>query len=553
MSDFLSAKEALGLVAYGKVDGFIGLAPGEPDMMARWGSVSSEWGAGNKALPVRRVLSLLRLRHVWARVRWRLTRDRRKDPWRACPVPPLGKGGREATRVLLREYGRGRPTPALIHAFTADIVQARTAAEDQAARLAAAERRLIDALAAGRLTVFGRPGHGAKRSMASHEHQQVPAAFFLHTHRAITLDGWATLRTDGTTPQREWEMWRGHPAPDWGDLRFRREEVAACLTPEPHPPKPLPAPVNPPEVAEVYVPRGMILIREAVRQVIEADYPDLGPKVAQARARESAEKKRVRSTAQPSPPLPVGMLAGIGQKLLANTQYYPGSSLPPLLRPLPPTGLHAEAMKSAAATDEVVEAWMEQNRRATEQARYEAAEDAARARLREALAEGDLVAELLPDTGQPYRMEDATPWRSTNGPTALRTGRMTLRNGPGPKDGISGSVALDKGAFGAWLQPPSAPPEAASAGIAGPKDAAASPASTAAAETRLTAWLVEQMRANPRHPPGKAAIRAEAEAAGHIFSDRGFVRAFANAVTDSGAVAWSAAGRKSKRRIDTPV
>jgi hypothetical protein len=59
------------------------------------------------------------------------------------------------------------------------------------------------------------------------------------------------------------------------------------------------------------------------------------------------------------------------------------------------------------------------------------------------------------------------------------------------------------------------------------------------------------MRANPDNPPGKAVIRREAEAAGHVVSARAFLRAYANAVKTAGTPAWSAPGRKSKRRIET--
>jgi hypothetical protein len=76
-------------------------------------------------------------------------------------------------------------------------------------------------------------------------------------------------------------------------------------------------------------------------------------------------------------------------------------------------------------------------------------------------------------------------------------------------------------------------------------------ASTIAAERRLEAWLVEKMRANPHNPPGKAVIKRQAEAAGHRVSTRAFLRAYANAVQSAGAPAWSAPGKKSKRRIET--
>ncbi|TCZ64300.1 hypothetical protein [Roseicella aquatilis] len=76
-------------------------------------------------------------------------------------------------------------------------------------------------------------------------------------------------------------------------------------------------------------------------------------------------------------------------------------------------------------------------------------------------------------------------------------------------------------------------------------------ASTIAAETRLEKWLAAQMRTNPNNPPGKAAIKAEAKEAGHLVSERAFARAFGNAVRAADAPAWSAPGRKSKRRIET--
>jgi hypothetical protein len=115
--------------------------------------------------------------------------------------------------------------------------------------------------------------------------------------------------------------------------------------------------------------------------------------------------------------------------------------------------------------------------------------------------------------------------------------------------------------FGVHVAPAAALQPAAPAGV--PKaGAVAEPAtmapehargaSTIAAERRLEAWLVEKMRANPDNPPGKAVIRQEAEAAGHVVSARAFLRAYANAVKAAGAPAWSAPGRKSKRRIETP-
>jgi hypothetical protein len=90
-----------------------------------------------------------------------------------------------------------------------------------------------------------------------------------------------------------------------------------------------------------------------------------------------------------------------------------------------------------------------------------------------------------------------------------------------------------------------APPSSPEPALATP--ARAQVVSMIGAETRLEVWLTEMMKANPGNPPGKAAIVEAASLAGHKVSDRGFKRAWANAVKAADAPAWSEAGRKSKR------
>jgi hypothetical protein len=109
--------------------------------------------------------------------------------------------------------------------------------------------------------------------------------------------------------------------------------------------------------------------------------------------------------------------------------------------------------------------------------------------------------------------------------------------------------------FGIHVAPAGALQPVAPAGVSEPAAAAepehARVVSTIAAERRLEAWLVEKMLANPDNPPGKVVIKEEAEAAGHRVSARAFLRAYANAVKSAGTPAWSAPGKKSKRRIET--
>jgi hypothetical protein len=78
------------------------------------------------------------------------------------------------------------------------------------------------------------------------------------------------------------------------------------------------------------------------------------------------------------------------------------------------------------------------------------------------------------------------------------------------------------------------------------------PGGTAAQEAELTKWLASQMAAGPNTPRSKDLMKEAAGAAGMKFSGRAFERAWHAAVQESGASAWSAPGRKSLRRIDTP-
>ena len=76
---------------------------------------------------------------------------------------------------------------------------------------------------------------------------------------------------------------------------------------------------------------------------------------------------------------------------------------------------------------------------------------------------------------------------------------------------------------------------------------------TSAAEKRFTAWLIRRIKSAPNNPPGKPAVRIEANTAGFNISGRAFIRAWAKAVQEANAPAWSSSGRKSKRRIETPT
>jgi hypothetical protein len=66
-------------------------------------------------------------------------------------------------------------------------------------------------------------------------------------------------------------------------------------------------------------------------------------------------------------------------------------------------------------------------------------------------------------------------------------------------------------------------------------------------ENKMKTWLTTRMKNDPDNPVSKKTIRAEAVSSGIVdISERGFDRAYKNAVEASGAAAWSAAGRRRK-------
>jgi hypothetical protein len=67
-----------------------------------------------------------------------------------------------------------------------------------------------------------------------------------------------------------------------------------------------------------------------------------------------------------------------------------------------------------------------------------------------------------------------------------------------------------------------------------------------AVEKRLTELLTTEMKAAPYAPRTKASMIEEAKLKQLYTSRRAFDRAWRSAVTDSGAVAWSARGRRPR-------
>ena len=68
---------------------------------------------------------------------------------------------------------------------------------------------------------------------------------------------------------------------------------------------------------------------------------------------------------------------------------------------------------------------------------------------------------------------------------------------------------------------------------------------TIAVENGCRLWLINLMKANPNNPRPKEVIREEAKARFPNLGKRGFDRAWAAAISQTGAEKWSAPGRRS--------
>jgi hypothetical protein len=168
--------------------------------------------------------------------------------------------------------------------------------------------------------------------------------------------------------------------------------------------------------------------------------------------------------------------------------------------------------------------------------------------IRTALAEGDLSSILLTDDGHETPIS-ITKWRSHNGLTGVATGRVSVQF-PHSAHMSSGQALIKEAHFNDWMKS-TLGPEPDFENSSPRKQAIATTAATIGKEKRLKDWLMQEMQARPEAPISKSEMQQKAIACGYRSSVRGFERAWATALRESGATKWSAPGRKSRRRIDT--
>lgn len=219
-SEYLTSEEVIGLIAFGYATAAPVPVPDERPLVQKWNYEPPIWSGG-----LRRYPWIYSLRWLIARVRW----------WRTCKrlgridgskLQRLHPTARARIRWALRTHGK--PATEILVSLAQDVRQmlaARNAHEEpREEALARASQILCQEIAAGRICAWGRPGVWRSRQLASGLHELIPNLFFSNPRNTILPDGWATCGWDAAA--RDLNDWKG---PDWGDVRFKRDEVFALL------------------------------------------------------------------------------------------------------------------------------------------------------------------------------------------------------------------------------------------------------------------------------------------------------------------------------------
>ena len=214
---WLTSDDVIGLIAYDRTKALDGPVPGAPPMFERWRSHVSGLPSDDRQYPLVRQLRL-----VLARVRWWQSRKRQRAIPSTCPIPPLDRVTREHIRWIIRRHGR--PAIETITLLRADVRRLRAAQSAHELAIEHAVACLCAEISADNIDAWGRRGVWRTRRYTSGIHEKIPPEFFANPHSTILADGWATCGWDVSV--QHWADWQG---PDWGDVRFKRDDVLTLL------------------------------------------------------------------------------------------------------------------------------------------------------------------------------------------------------------------------------------------------------------------------------------------------------------------------------------
>jgi hypothetical protein len=279
---FLCASEAIGLIAYGRATALASPVPGAPPIFERWQTHVTGASPHERQYPL-----VHRMRLALARVYWWKQRKRTGTGPAECPIRPLRPADRAEVRWAIRKHDTTAiKTVALLRSDVRQLLAAQSARKDAVDRTV---RIICAEIAAEHLIAFGRPGSWRNKTVAG-KHERIPSEFFANPHVTIRTDGW-----------RELAEWAG---PDWGDVRFRRDEVLQLFH--------LAFPAPPQTTTEN-------ILRQAEPTLLARSQPLLAHTEAEITARETDEQPASTATARQKLAIP-NKPGGGGKKIVAATE-----------------------------------------------------------------------------------------------------------------------------------------------------------------------------------------------------------------------------------------
>ena len=236
---FLSVRQVLGHIAYGRTTAMAGRPPDAPPYFERW---QSKVMAGKPCEP-RHYPVFENMHRVVARVRWWQRCKRLSRHSTPSPIRPLNAINRMHLRRLLRRHAGmvthadhhstkpisekiafGRQLLAQLWRDTRDLY---AAAADFQTKIDSAIATLNYEIARDALTAYGRraerhSGQLASLRIVADSHEVVSAMIFANSVMSVTVGDYIAPRIDIESATVEVSDWEG---PIWGHVRFKADEV----------------------------------------------------------------------------------------------------------------------------------------------------------------------------------------------------------------------------------------------------------------------------------------------------------------------------------------
>jgi hypothetical protein len=210
-SGWISVIEVLGLLAFGRVDGFTDAGPGR--MIEEWSEYFAFESLKPKRNPLASGIRRLLIREWW----WRTRKPR------PCPVLKLHPRPRAAIRTAWHRHGRP-PFRQLLSKLLDDLSAYPQAVADRDAALRRASKAFIARAMECNVVIYGRAGDFFwTRNFRSDRHAPVGSSLFANACRVITADNWTIIDRDPLAPSKA--------GSDYGDLKIRRTDLVKILSP----------------------------------------------------------------------------------------------------------------------------------------------------------------------------------------------------------------------------------------------------------------------------------------------------------------------------------